>query len=166
MWKWQCTTTGLDNSTELRMEKIREAVTEIWVPQFWQLPTRPPARIVTTIPLQPGGLRGKNEGHIWDLSFNWCFCCCCFMTIRPCLSCDMAIKIVDLKNSKSRACPVKVKIDGYIWGLAFNWYVQFPFSVYSDNFFLDIGNSIFELKNPRSRSRTGPRSKSTVKFEA
>ena len=43
------------------MEKIHQAVTEIWVPQVWQPPTRPPARTVTTIPLQPGGLRGKNE---------------------------------------------------------------------------------------------------------
>ena len=55
IWPWQCTPTGLDNSTELRMEKIRQAVTEIWVPQVWQ----PPARTVTTIPLQPGGLRDK-----------------------------------------------------------------------------------------------------------
>ena len=47
--------------TELRMEKIRQAVTEIWVPQVWQPPVRPPARTVTTIPLQPGGLRGKKE---------------------------------------------------------------------------------------------------------
>ena len=39
---WQCTTTGLDNSIELRMEKIRQAVTEIWVPQVWQPPARPP----------------------------------------------------------------------------------------------------------------------------
>ena len=43
-WPWQCTTTGLDNSSELRMEKIRQAVTEIWVPQVWQPPARPPAR--------------------------------------------------------------------------------------------------------------------------
>ena len=41
-WPWQCTTRGLDNSTELRMEKIRQAVTEIWVPQVWQPPARPP----------------------------------------------------------------------------------------------------------------------------
>ena len=43
-WPWQCTTTGLDNSTELRMEKIRQAVTEIWVPQIWpwrQYPSSP-----------------------------------------------------------------------------------------------------------------------------
>ena len=71
-WAWQCTTTGLDNSIELRTEKIHQAVTEIWVPQVWQPPARPPARppaspparppalTVTTIPLQPGGLRGKN----------------------------------------------------------------------------------------------------------
>ena len=59
IWPWQCTPTGLDNSTEVRMEKIHQAVTEIWVPQVWQPPARPPARTVTTIPLQPGGLRGK-----------------------------------------------------------------------------------------------------------
>ena len=59
-WLWQCTTTGLDNSTELRTVKIHQAVTEIWVAQVWQPPARPP-----TLPdrddntLQPGGLRGK-----------------------------------------------------------------------------------------------------------
>ena len=37
----QCTPTGLDNSTELRTEKIRQVVTEIWVPQVWQPPARP-----------------------------------------------------------------------------------------------------------------------------
>ena len=64
IWPWQCTPTGLDNSTELRMEKIHQAVTEIWVPQVWQ----PPARPVTTIPLQPGGLRGKKtlQGKEWS----------------------------------------------------------------------------------------------------
>ena len=69
-WPWRCTTTGLDNSIELRMEKIHQAVTEIWVPQVWQPPARPPAhppaRTVTTIPLQPGGLRGKKQ--YW---FRW-----------------------------------------------------------------------------------------------
>ena len=50
-WPWQCTTTGLDNSTELRMEKIRQAVTDICVPQVWQPPAHPPARNVTTMPL-------------------------------------------------------------------------------------------------------------------
>ena len=60
-WPWQCTTTGLDNSTELRTEKIHQTVTEIWAPQVWQPPAQPPARTVTTIPLQPGGLRGKKD---------------------------------------------------------------------------------------------------------
>ena len=41
-WPWQCTTTGLDNSTELWMEDIRQAVTEIWVPQLWQPLAQPP----------------------------------------------------------------------------------------------------------------------------
>ena len=44
-WAWQCTTTGLDNSIELRTEKIHQAVTEIWAPQVWQPPARPPARL-------------------------------------------------------------------------------------------------------------------------
>ena len=57
-WPWQCTTIGLDNSTELRITKIRQAVTEIWVPQVWQPSAQPPAWTVT-IPLQPGGLTGK-----------------------------------------------------------------------------------------------------------
>ena len=73
-WAWQCTTTGLDNSIELRTEKIHQAVTEIWVPQVWQPPARPtarpPARTVTTIPLQPGGLRGKKQPTGGDYSTN------------------------------------------------------------------------------------------------
>ena len=44
IWPWQCTPTGLDNSTELRMEKIHQAVTKIWVLQVWQPPARPQAR--------------------------------------------------------------------------------------------------------------------------
>ena len=62
-WQDQCTTKGPKNSIELRMEKIRQAVTEIWVPQVWQPPARPPARTVTTIPLQPEELRGKNSNY-------------------------------------------------------------------------------------------------------
>ena len=54
-WPWQCTTTGLDNSTELRMEKIHQEVTEIWVPQVWQPPARPPARPPTHPPARPPG---------------------------------------------------------------------------------------------------------------
>ena len=72
-WPWQCTTRGLDNSTELRMEKICQVVTEIWVPQVWQPPAQPTAWTVTTIPLQPGGLRGKNEHAItcWMFPHHW-----------------------------------------------------------------------------------------------
>ena len=77
IWPWQCTPTGLDNSTELRMEKIHQAVTEIWVPQVWQPPARPaarpPARTVTTIPLQPGGLRGKKCQGIYKNDIDFIF---------------------------------------------------------------------------------------------
>ena len=51
-WPWQCTTTGLEYYTELETVKIRQSVTEIWIPQDWQPPARPdrddnipPARI-------------------------------------------------------------------------------------------------------------------------
>ena len=75
IWPWQCTPTGLDNSTELWMEKIHQAVTEIWVPQVWQPPARPagrpPARTVTTIPLQPGGLRGNKTVTACTLKISW-----------------------------------------------------------------------------------------------
>ena len=67
-WPWQCTTTGLDNCTKFWTEKIRRTVTEIWVPQVWQLPAWQPARTVKTIPLQPSGLRGTNP-----LNFPWIF---------------------------------------------------------------------------------------------
>ena len=33
-WPWRCTTTGLDNSIELRMVQIHPGVSEIWVPQI------------------------------------------------------------------------------------------------------------------------------------
>ena len=59
-WPWQCTTRGLDNSTELQMEKIPQAVIEIRVPQVWQ----PPARTVTTIPSSPEGWGVKGDTGI------------------------------------------------------------------------------------------------------
>ena len=46
-WPWCCTTTGLENSIELWMEKIHREVTEIWVPQVWQLPVCLRAQAVT-----------------------------------------------------------------------------------------------------------------------
>ena len=58
-WSWQCTTTDLDNSTDLWTQKISRVVKEIWVPQIWQLPARPLVRTMMTIPLQPRGLRGE-----------------------------------------------------------------------------------------------------------
>ena len=53
IWPWQCTPTGLDNSTELRMEKIQQAVTEIWVPQVWQPPARPLLTHWSYVPFAP-----------------------------------------------------------------------------------------------------------------
>ena len=60
IWPWQCTPAGLDNSTELRMEKIRRAFTEIWVPQVWQPPARPPGPW-RQYPSSPEGWGVKNK---------------------------------------------------------------------------------------------------------
>ena len=77
-WAWQCTTTGLDNSIELRTDKILQAVTEIWVPQVWQPPARPPTRPPASppgpwrqYPSSPEGWGVKSEGTHWvDLSLE------------------------------------------------------------------------------------------------
>ena len=65
-WPWQCTTTGLDNSTELRTVKIHQAVTEIWVSQVWQPPG--PWR---QYPSSPEGWGVKNPHYIHILFFVW-----------------------------------------------------------------------------------------------
>ena len=58
----------------------------------------------------------------------------------------------------------KVKPDGHISGLAFNWYVCLSFRGNRTTFGWDIGNSIFDLEN--SRSRLWPRSNLMVTSEA
>ena len=57
----------------------------------------------------------------------------------------------------------KVKPDGHIWALEFNRYVSFLFRGNRATFGWDIGNSIFDLEN--SRSRSWPRSNPVVTFE-
>ena len=56
-----------------------------------------------------------------------------------------------------------VKPDGHIWALEFNRYVCFSFHGNRTIFSWDIANSIFDLKN--SRSRSWPRSNLMVTFE-
>ena len=58
----------------------------------------------------------------------------------------------------------KVKTHGHIWALEFNWYVCYSFRGNWTIFDWDIANSIFDLEN--SRSRSWPRSKPMVTFEA
>ena len=67
-WPWQCTTRGLDNSTKLRMEKIRQAVTDIWVLQVWQPPARPPGPW-RQYPSSPDGW-GVKWVSDWDRSLS------------------------------------------------------------------------------------------------
>ena len=49
-WPWHCTTSGLDNSLELRMEKIRPAVSDICLPQNLEPIACPPERYDNTFP--------------------------------------------------------------------------------------------------------------------
>ena len=59
---------------------------------------------------------------------------------------------------------IKVKSDGHIWGIEFNRYVCVSFRGNRTIFSRDIGNSIFDLDN--SRSRSWLRSNPMVTFEA
>ena len=47
---------------------------QIWVPQVWQPPARPPnrppARTLTAIPLQPGGLRGEKGKSTYEVNLS------------------------------------------------------------------------------------------------
>ena len=70
----------------------------------------------------------------------------------------------DLQNSKVKVM-VKVKPIGHIWGLEFNRYVCYSFRGNRTTFGWDIGNSIFDLENSRSRSWPGQTS-AMVTFEA
>ena len=76
IWPWQCTPTGLDNSTELWMEKIHQAVTDIWVPQVWQPPAQPPARPPAPwrqYPSSPEGWGVKMHFKTWSAKW-WPLC--------------------------------------------------------------------------------------------
>ena len=95
---------------------------------------------------------------------------------------DTAISKFDTENPWSRPCWVvrgqghiwpwkfkvkviaKVKLIGHIWGLEFNQHVCFSFRGNRTIFGWDTANSIFDLKN--SRSRSWARSNLMVPFEA
>ena len=66
-------------------------------------------------------------------------------------------------GQRSRSC-LTFKPIGHIWGLKFNPYVCFSFRGNRTTFGWDIGNSIFDLENSRSRSRPRPNLMTT--FEA
>ena len=104
---------------------------------------------------------GHGHGHEWPTATP-------FVQCQSALSFwDTAISKFDHENPWSRSCvwsKVKIKPIGHIWGLEFNQYVCFSFRGNRTNFGLDIGNSIFDLEN--SRSRSWPRSNLMVTFEA
>ena len=70
----------------------------------------------------------------------------------------------DLQNSTVKVM-VMVKPIGHIWGLEVNQCVCFSFRGNRTTFGWDIANSIFDLENLRSRSRSWPRSNLMVIFE-
>ena len=116
----------------------------------------------------PWSPNGHGHGHEWPTATP-------FVQCQPALPFrDTAISKFDHENPWSRSCvwsKVKVTFDlqnskvkvmvkvnpiGHIWGLEFNRYVCFLFHGNRTTFGWDIGNSIFDLENSRSRSR--PRS--------
>ena len=123
----------------------------------------------------PGHYLVDGHGHEWPAATPFVQC----QSALPFW--DTAISKFDHKNPWSRSCVwskvkvtfdlqiskvkimVKVKPIGHIWGLEFNRYVCFSFRGNRTTFGWDIGNSIFDLKNPRSRS--WPRSNPMVTFE-
>ena len=70
--------------------------------------------------------------------------------LRSCVRSKVKVTF-DFQNSKVKVM-VKVKHIGQIWGLEFNRYVCFLFRGNRTTFGWDIGNSIFDLENSRSRS--------------
>ena len=64
----------------------------------------------------------------------------------------LAIPMIQLFKNWTLKKP-KVKTNGYIWGQVFNRYIRFLFRGNWTIFSLDTGNSIFDLRNLRSRSR-------------
>ena len=125
----------------------------------------------------PWSPNGHGDGHEWP-------------TATPFVQCqsalqfwDTAISKFDHENPWSRSCvwskvkvtfdiqnskvkvvvKVKVKPICHILGLEFNPYVCFSFCGNRTTFGWDIGNSIFDLEN--SRSKSWPRSNPMVTFK-
>ena len=118
----------------------------------------------------------------WSWSWSWMtYChCLCTMSIGPPIlrysyfqiwpwksmakvMCVVKVKVTfDLQNSKVKVM-VNVKPIGHIWSLEFNRHVYFSFRGNLTTFVRDIGNSIFDIENARSRS--WPRSNPMVTFE-
>ena len=97
----------------------------------------------------------KPIAHIWGLEFNRYVC----FSFRG----NRTVKVTfDLQNSKVKVM-VKFKPIGHIRGQVFNRYACNSFLGNQTTFGWDIGNSIFDLEN--SRSRSWPRSNPMVIFE-
>ena len=123
----------------------------------------------------PWSPNGHDHGHEWPTATPFVQC----QSVLPFW--DTAISKFDHENPWSRSCvwsKVKVTFDlqnskvkvmvkfkpiGHIWGLEFNRYVCFSFRGNRTTFGWDIGNSIFDLEN--ARSRTWPSSNPMVTFE-
>ena len=123
----------------------------------------------------PWSPNGHGHGHEWTTATP-------FVQCQPALPFwDTAISKLDHENPWSRSCVwskvkvtfdlenskgkvmVKVKPDGHIWGLGVQSICLLSFRGNRTIFGWDVANSIFDLKN--SRSRSWQRSNPMVTFE-
>ena len=104
----------------------------------------------------------KPIGHIWGLEFK--SICLLFVSWQSGQFWLRYIKIHISPWKFGVKVMSKVKPNGHIWGLEINRYVCFSFRGNRTIFDWDIANSTFDLEN--SRSRSWPRSKPMVTFEA
>ena len=125
----------------------------------------------------PWSPNGHGHGNEWPTATRFVQC----QSALPFWESDKTISNFDYENPWSRSCVsskakvtfnlqnskvkviVKVKPIGHIWGLEFNRYVCFSFRGNRTTFGWDIGNSIFDLEN--LRSRLWSRSNLMVTFE-
>ena len=105
----------------------------------------------------------KIQGQVHGQGQTW------WSHLRPWSSIDMfAFRFVAIGPFMAEICKfyiwpwkfkvkvmAKVKSDGHIWNLEFNRYIYFLFRGNRTIFGWDIANSIFDLKNSRSRSWPG-----------
>ena len=156
-WPWQCTTTGLDNSRELQMEEICQAVTEIWVPQVWQPPAHPP-RPWRQYPSSPEGweVTDPENPRSWVRSNfkSQCSKSNILSTHIPLVPCQLALPYLRYSIFKIWPWKSKVKViaQGHKVGITPYRLISLSFHVNRPSHSRDAAISKFDVENSRSRS--------------